>query len=397
MQAIKDIYRIGNGPSSSHTIAPMRAAKIFLKVNGPFEHYIVDLYGSLALTGKGHKTDRILKEVLGENVTFNFILDENIKYNLLKIEGLRGNEKICWHIESLGGGAIHIKEYPDLDDNREVYDLNHFYEIKDYLKNHKIDLLTYIEQKESDLRSYLNEVLDVMLKSVERGLSYEAVISEDLKVSKIASKLYQEALKSNDEDLKKMAYAYAASEENAMGKIVATAPTLGSCGIVASLMYYSYNDLKISKDKLISALAIGGMFGNIIKQNATISGALGGCQAEVGSACAMASAMIAYLNGDDLDVIEYAAEIGIEHHLGLTCDPVKGYVIIPCIERNAVAILRSFDAAKLSKNLLKFRNHLVTFDMVVSSMNYTGQKLSPELKETSLGGLALEFKEHAKN
>ncbi len=397
MQAIKDIYRIGNGPSSSHTIAPMRAAKIFLKVNGPFEHYIVDLYGSLALTGKGHKTDRILKEVLGENVTFNFILDENIKYNLLKIEGLRGNEKISWHIESLGGGAIHIKEYPDLDDNREVYDLNHFYEIKDYLKNHEIDLLTYIEQKESDLRSYLNEVLDVMLKSVERGLSYEAVISEDLKVSKIASKLYQEALKSNDDDLKKMAYAYAASEENAMGKIVATAPTLGSCGIVASLMYYSYNDLKISKDKLISALAIGGMFGNIIKQNATISGALGGCQAEVGSACAMASAMIAYLNGDDLDVIEYAAEIGIEHHLGLTCDPVKGYVIIPCIERNAVAILRSFDAAKLSKNLLKFRNHLVTFDMVVSSMNYTGQKLSPELKETSLGGLALEFKEHAKN
>lgn len=397
MQAIKDIYRIGNGPSSSHTIAPMRAAKIFLKVNGPFEHYIVDLYGSLALTGKGHKTDRILKEVLGENVTFNFILDENIKHNLLKIEGLRGNEKISWHIESLGGGAIHIKEYPDLDDNREVYDLNHFYEIKDYLKNHKIDLLTYIEQKESDLRSYLNEVLDVMLKSVERGLSYEAVISEDLKVSKIASKLYQEALKSNDDDLKKMAYAYAASEENAMGKIVATAPTLGSCGIVASLMYYSYNDLKISKDKLISALAIGGMFGNIIKQNATISGALGGCQAEVGSACAMASAMIAYLNGDDLDVIEYAAEIGIEHHLGLTCDPVKGYVIIPCIERNAVAILRSFDAAKLSKNLLKFRNHLVTFDMVVSSMNYTGQKLSPELKETSLGGLALEFKEHAKN
>ena len=397
MQAIKDIYRIGNGPSSSHTIAPMRAAKIFLKVNGPFEHYIVDLYGSLALTGKGHKTDRILKEVLGENVTFNFILDENIKYNLLKIEGLRGNEKISWHIESLGGGAIHIKEYPDLDDNREVYDLNHFYEIKDYLKNHEIDLLTYIEQKENDLRSYLNEVLDVMLKSVERGLSYEAVISEDLKVSKIASKLYQEALKSNDDDLKKMAYAYAASEENAMGKIVATAPTLGSCGIVASLMYYSYNDLKISKDKLISALAIGGMFGNMIKQNATISGALGGCQAEVGSACAMASAMIAYLNGDDLDVIEYAAEIGIEHHLGLTCDPVKGYVIIPCIERNAVAILRSFDAAKLSKNLLKFRNHLVTFDMVVSSMNYTGQKLSPELKETSLGGLALEFKEHAKN
>lgn len=397
MQAIKDIYRIGNGPSSSHTIAPMRAAKIFLKVNGPFESYIVDLYGSLALTGKGHKTDRILKEVLGENVTFNFILDENIKYNLLKIEGLRGNEKISWHIESLGGGAIRIKEYPDLDDNKEVYELNHFYEIKDYLKNHKIDLLTYIEQKENDLRSYLNEVLDVMLKSVERGLSYEAVISEDLKVSKIAFKLYQEALKTNDDDLKKMAYAYAASEENAMGKIVATAPTLGSCGIVASLMYYYYNDLKVSKDKLISALAIGGMFGNIIKQNATISGALGGCQAEVGSACAMASAMIAYLNGDDLDVIEYAAEIGIEHHLGLTCDPVKGYVIIPCIERNAVAILRSFDAAKLSKNLLKFRNHLVTFDMVISSMNYTGQKLSPELKETSLGGLALEFKEDAKN
>ncbi len=392
MQAIKDIYRIGYGPSSSHTIAPMRAAKIFLENNEPFETYTVNLYGSLALTGKGHHTDRILKEVLGERAKINFCLDRS-KDNCFEIIGRNKTKEVLWHIRSLGGGAIEIAEFPELDDNKEVYELNHFSQIKQYLKDHDLSLIEYIKSHENDLEAHLNEALNAMLESVERGLKYEAKINDDLKIDKIAKQLYEQAILKHDDDLKKMSYAYSASEENALGHTVVTAPTLGSCGIVASLMYYAYHDLKIEKDRLIQALMVGGLFGNIIKTNATISGALGGCQAEVGSACAMASAMIAFLNNEDLDVIEYAAEIGIEHHLGLTCDPVKGYVIIPCIERNAVAILRSFDAAKLSANLLKFRTHLVSFDMVVSSMNYTGQKLSPELKETSLGGLALEFKD----
>lgn len=391
MQSIKDIYRIGNGPSSSHTIAPKRAADLFLKEFGPLDNYEVDLYGSLSLTGQGHKTDGIILSVLGPNIKFNFDHNFNEERNLMVFRGYKDQELIAtWHVESLGGGAIYIDEY-ETDDNKEVYPHHNFEEIKRYISENQISLLDYIKKYDTDLLDYLKEVLDTMIKSVENGLEAEGLINERLNVYRSAKNLLLEGVMANDEDLKIMAYAYAAAEENAMGHVVATAPTLGSCGIIASLVYHSIKDLHIDETKVIEALAIGGMFGNIIKYNATISGALGGCQAEVGSACAMASAMIAYLDDANLKTIEYAAEIGIEHHLGLTCDPVYGYVIIPCIERNAVAILRSYDNYKLSKYKLRFKDHLVTFDMVVSSMKYTGKKISPELKETSKGGLALEF------
>ncbi len=392
MKAIKDIYRIGYGPSSSHTIGPMRIVKLYKEVFPESEKYIVNLYGSLAFSGKGHKTDLIIKRCLGDNCKINFVKDfSGDTANKMTIEGFSLEKRFpLWHGESLGGGAIRIAEYPT-DDDKEVYEENTFEKIKDHLLKHDLSLLDYIRENESDLEVYLDDVLKAMFESVKRGLNAEGIISDRLKVSRSAKKLYEEAFNKDDEDLKLIAYAYAASEENAMGEIVATAPTLGSCGIVASLMYYAHFDKKIKIAKLKEALMVGGIFGNLVKTNASIAGAIGGCQAEVGTACAMAAAMIAYLKGGTLDMIEYAAEIGIEHHLGLTCDPVFGMVIIPCIERNAMAVLRSFDAAKLSMNLLKFRKHLVTFDMVTHSMNYTGQKLSPELKETSLGGLALEF------
>ena len=394
MNSIKDIYRIGYGPSSSHTIGPMRAAKYFKQENPEANRYEVTLYGSLSLTGKGHRTDDIIRIVLGEDCT-NIIFDKGLEdnRNRMLFRGFVDDQLLVeWNAESLGGGAIHIDEF-ETDDSKEFYSEKNFAEIKEYLEIHGITLLDYILEHEPTIIEDLEEPLDAMLKSVENGLNSEGLINARLKVSRTAKQLYKEAVTTNNDKLKKMAYAYAAAEENAMGHIVVTAPTLGSCGIVASLMYYALNDLHLDKHKLCEALAVGGLFGNIVKQNASIAGAIGGCQAEVGTACSMAAAMISYLNDCDLNVIEYAAEIGIEHHLGLTCDPVMGYVIIPCIERNAMAILRSFDAYELSNSVLRFKSHLVTFDMVVSSMNYTGKHLVTELKETSLGGLALEFKD----
>lgn len=393
MNSIKDIYRIGHGPSSSHTIAPARAAELFLKEFGLLDKYVVELYGSLSLTGKGHHTDLIIQEIFKGRAEFIFDNKFDDQRNSMIFNGYKDGKLVAtWHAESLGGGAIHIDE-KETDDNVEFYKERNFNEIKEVLAKEDINLWQYVLKNEPEIKYQLRPSFDVMIASVERGLQNEGVLNERLNVKFHAKGLYEKGCLNYDNELKIMAYAYAAAEENALGHIVSTAPTLGSCGIVAGLMYYYYKDLNRSIDKLLEALAVGGVFGNIIKQNASISGALGGCQAEVGTACAMASAMIAYLEGADTDVIEYAAEIGIEHHLGLTCDPVFGLVIIPCIERNAAAIIRSFNAYKLSKNLTAIGEHLVTFDMVVSSMHYTGKKISPELKETSLGGLALEFKD----
>ncbi len=393
MNSIKDIYRIGHGPSSSHTIAPARAAELFLKEFGLLDKYIVELYGSLSLTGKGHHTDSIIQEILKGRAEFIFDNKFDNQRNSMIFKGYKNGVLVAtWHAESLGGGSIHIEE-KETDDNVEFYPEKNFSEIKNFLEEHHCDLWQYVEHYEPNIKEQLSPSFDVMIDSVNRGLQNEGILNQKLKVTHHAKGMYEKGIANNDDELKIMSYAYAAAEENALGHIVSTAPTLGSCGIVAALMYYYYIDIKKSKDKLLEAMAVGGIFGNIIKQNASISGALGGCQAEVGTACAMASAMISYLEGADTHIIEYAAEIGIEHHLGLTCDPVMGFVIIPCIERNAVAIMRSFNAYKLSKNLTAISDHLVTFDMVVNSMHYTGKKISPELKETSLGGLALEFKD----
>ena len=388
MQAIKDIYRIGYGPSSSHTIAPKRAMDFFVKQYGLLDSYTVDLYGSLALTGKGHHTDEILRmAVEGAHIIFDYHYDT--LDNKLIITGFKNHELVDrWEVFSLGGGAIKIDKF-DSGDDREVFEHNEFNAIKKYIVDNNISLLDYIVKFEPDLLSYLEDALDMMVETVDRGLTSNGLLNEQLKYYRAAKNLINDA---TDDDSKLIAYAYAAGEENAAGHMVCTAPTLGSCGIVASLMYYYLVDLKFERKKLIEALAIGGLFGNIIKQNASISGALGGCQAEVGTACAMAASMIAYLKGASLEEIEYAAEVGIEHHLGLTCDPVLGYVIVPCIERNGVAILRAFDAYKVAHNLLRVKKNLIDFDTVVASMKDTADKIPTELKETSLGGLALWYK-----
>lgn len=388
MQSIKQLYRIGYGPSSSHTIAPHRFVNYFLDVNGQFDRYEVYLAGSLALTAKGHGTTDIICKTLNCN-DVKFIFDVTNSENQMNITGFRLKDTITWHAYSLGGGAIKIDEY-DCHDQDEVYYENSFDQIKDYLKKNELSLLDYIYLHEPDLKQYLSNVINQMFISIDNGLKADGLLNKDLNYYRISKKLYEKA--SIDKDYL-IAYSYACCEENASGHIVVTAPTLGACGIINSLIYYLHFNLKEPIDKLCDVLAIAGIFGNIIKQNASIAGSTGGCQAEVGTACSMAAAGIAFYQGQSLESIEYAAEIGIEHHLGLTCDPVKGYVIIPCIERNAVGILRAFESAYLTSRLSGIKKNAVSFDSVVYTLKYTGNKLAPELKETSLGGLALEFKD----
>ncbi len=399
MEGIKELYKIGRGPSSSHTLAPERACNLFTSVNGTFPYYEVELFGSLSLTGRGHFTDRVIKETLPGEVNIIFLneIDEDFP-NGFYLKALN-KDKECilkWTIYSIGGGSIRIKEYKTYD-NDEIYKEKSFKEISEYVENNKISLLDYIYGYEPDLKAYLNSIFEAMIDCVDNGLNTKGILPGLLKLERTAHELYKEALSEEDnDDLKMMAYAYAACEENADGKTCVTAPTLGSCGVMASMVYYAYKDKKIDKEKIINALAIGGLFGNLIKSNATISGAVGGCQAEVGAAVSMASASFAYLMDMDINQIEYAAEIGMEHNLGLTCDPVLGYVMIPCIERNAMGILRAYDAAILSKHMSKIKGHLVSFDMVVDTMNETGKQIPIALKETSMGGLAKEFENEKK-
>ena len=396
MQAIKELYKVGRGPSSSHTLAPERACKLFTEIYGEFPYYEVELYGSLAFTGKGHFTDKVVEETLPNEtkVSFNFDWDEEFP-NGFYLKAFDDNKQLQhkWTVFSIGGGSLQIKEYP-LNYNDEIYHEKTFKEIKEYLDKHNISLLEYIYQYEPDLKDYLEFIVNAMIDCVDKGLHTEGVLPGKLEMIRTAKDLYNAACESDIEnhDLRMMAYAYAASEENADGHTCVTAPTLGACGAMSSMVYYCANDLKLPKEKIIDSLAIGGIFGNLIKQNATISGAVGGCQAEVGAAVSMTSAAFAYVMGLDLNEIEYAAEIGMEHNLGLTCDPVMGYVMIPCIERNAMGVLRAYDAAILSKHMSKIKKHLVSFDTVVDTMNETGKQIPIELKETSTGGLAKEFK-----
>ena len=395
MQAIKELYKAGRGPSSSHTLAPERACRLFTEVYGPYPYYEAELFGSLSLTGKGHYTDRISMESLpGEcKVKFSLDWDEDFPNGFYLCAFDENHEFVRkWTVFSIGGGSIQIKEYP-LSWNDEVYHEKSYREIRALLDEKNITLLDYVYSHEPDLKAYLNTIIDAMIDCVERGISTEGMLPGRLHMNRTAHRLYAQSTESllENNDLRLMAYAFAAGEENAAGHSCVTAPTLGACGVMAALVYYCAKDRNMDRSRLCDALAIGGVFGNLIKSNATISGAVGGCQAEVGTAVSMAAASAAYLMGLDIDRIEYAAEIAMEHNLGLTCDPVMGYVMIPCIERNAMGVLRAFDAATLSRYMSNIRKHLVSFDMVVETMKQTGMQIPIELRETAEGGLAKEY------
>lgn len=399
MESLRELYKIGVGPSSSHTMGPQRAAKKVLELYPNAAYFHVDLYGSLSLTGKGHLTDYIIEKTFApKKVTFSFKSDTlPFHPNGMIIHVFDDSDKELKAIEvySVGGGSILFKGDMEEQPN-QIYELDTMDKILQYVDKRGMSLYDYIlENEDENFESFLHEILDAMFLSVDTGLKKEGTIHGKLKLKRVAKSMYQHAQNTRREaDRERLfitSYAYAVSEENADGGQIVTAPTCGASGIMPAILYYCYKQLHIEKKDLIKALAIGGLFGNIVKTNATISGADGGCQAEVGTACAMAAATMAYVYELNNSLIEYAAEMGLEHNLGLTCDPVGGYVQIPCIERNGYGSLRALDAAMMAKQLGYMRKNKVSFDAIVRVMKETGKDLSSAYKETSLGGLAKEF------
>ena len=399
MESLRELFKIGKGPSSSHTMGPERAANIIKKRFGENAEYVVDLYGSLSMTGKGHLTDYIIHETLGENCQVNFC-EETLPFhpNGMVFHIYQDGElKDDITAYSVGGGSI-VWEGEDAFSmsRKNVYREKNLKEILETLDRNAYSFYDYVMEHENALFvDYLYEIMDTMFDSVERGLKREGTIPGKLQLPRVAKQMYTQAINlpagSERETLILSSYAYAVAEENASGQTIVTAPTCGSSGVLPAILYYCYKQLNVEKPRLIKALAVAGVFGNVIKNNASISGADAGCQAEIGSACAMGAALYAWILGLNNSLIEYAAEMGLEHNLGLTCDPVGGYVQIPCIERNGYAALRAIDCAIYAKNLGYVRKNKVSFDAVVNVMKNTGHDLNKAYKETSLGGLALEF------
>lgn len=396
MQSLRKLYKIGHGPSSSHTMGPGFAAEFVKNKHQNATHYVVTLYNSLALTGKGHLTDAIIEQTLRPKpVTFKFNVDVKFHPNYFVFEVFEHDTLLdTISVRSIGGGDI-------LFDNEEnhiemVYPHQSFDEIKAYCLANNINLYQYVKAFEDvSIDDFLGEIWQQLQSTVEKGLKTEGVLPGDLKVQRKAKTLMDRAKATETEAQKQnrlvSAYAFAASEENGSGGIIVTAPTCGASGVLPAVLYYMKHHQGISDQKIIESLAVAGIIGNIIKTNATISGAVGGCQAEVGSACSMTAAAHAYLSELEIEQIEYAAEIAMEHHLGLTCDPIDGYVQIPCIERNAVAGIRAINASGLSGFLSDTRK--ISFDMIVHTMYQTGLDMHPKYKETAEAGMAYFYKQ----
>ena len=392
MKSIKGVYKIGNGPSSSHTVGPFRAAKAFRERFPEADVYRVTLYGSLAHTGDGHGTGKAVREAIPQaEITVdtdekNLPHPNTMDFSAYKNGVLLGQNRII----SIGGGSFRM-EGEEAGEDTEVYPQTTFAEICACCKQEGISLPQFVYRTEGEeLRDYLKTVWDAMCASVRRGLAAEGELPGGLHVARKAKILYEKRSynESADVTMNRMmaAYAYAVSEENADEQIVVTAPTCGSCGVMPAVLYYMQHDRGFPEEEIIDALAAGAMIGNVIRTNASISGAECGCQAEIGSACSMAAGALAVLFGLNTDQIEYAAEIAMEHHLGLTCDPVGGLVQIPCIERNAVAAMRAVSAVNLSRFLFETRK--ISFDDVVATMYRTGKDMDEKYRETSHGGLA---------
>lgn len=391
MESIKEIFKIGYGPSSSHTMGPAIASELFLKKNKDATSYKCVLYGSLAQTGKGHLTDYIIKKTFNNNIEVIFDYDTVYKYhpNAMKFFAyIDGKEIDNWLVFSVGGGSL-----KELNEERDafkemIYPHSRMNEILDYIEKTNMSLIDYVLKYETNsIKDYLYEVLLQMKDTLNKGLFIEGILPGGLNVVRKASSFYQKYLLNPSLEALTYSYALAISEENASGGKMVTAPTCGSCGVVpaALLSYQLLNN--IPDDKVIEALMVAGLIGNIVKTNASISGAEVGCQGEVGVACAMAAAALAYLTGKNSYEIEYAAEIALEHHLGMTCDPVDGLVQIPCIERNAVAAMQAHNVCKYVE--LAGSKHHVTLDSVIEVMEQTGKDLHSKYRETSKGGLAL--------
>ena len=397
MKSLKELYRIGKGPSSSHTMGPQKAAQTFASHNKDAAAFEVTLYGSLAATGRGHMTDVAIDEVLRpiaplriewQPRVFLPFHPNGMKFVAFDKDKNKTNEWICY---SVGGGALSEGENSRwLNNQREVYQKNTLTDIQQWCEENGRGYWEYVNEcEEEDIWDYLMEVWRAMQESVERGIDHEGALPGPLNLPRkgpiyyVKASGYKQSLQS-----RALVYAYAlsVSEENASGGTIVTAPTCGSCGVLPAVLYHLAKGHKFSDIRILHALATAGIFGNVVKTNASISGADVGCQGEVGVACAMASAAACQLFGGSPSQIEYAAEMGLEHHLGMTCDPMCGLVQIPCIERNAFAAARSLDAELYAT--FSDGHHQVSFDKVVQVMKQTGRDLPSLYKETSEGGLA---------
>lgn len=400
MESLKELYRIGKGPSSSHTMGPQKAAQIFAAHHHDAKAFKATLYGSLAATGKGHMTDVAIEEVLKPIAPINIDWKPSV-FLPFHPNGMTfsafdedGREVDSWTVYSVGGGALSESGNTRwLTDTKDVYKKNTLKEILTWCDNHGRSYWEYVDEcEESSIWDYLMEVWKAMQESVERGLDHEGALPGPLNLPRKASTYFVKAQGYKPSLASRClvsAYALAVSEENASGGTIVTAPTCGSCGVMPAVLYHMSRSHEVSDTRILHALATAGLFGNIVKKNASISGAEVGCQGEVGVACAMASAAACQLFGGTPSQIEYAAEMGLEHHLGMTCDPVCGLVQIPCIERNAFAATRALDANLYAA--LSDGKHRVSFDRVVNVMKQTGHDLPSLYKETSEGGLAKDY------
>lgn len=396
MESIRQLFKIGLGPSSSHTMGPRRAAEGFLAAHPEAKAFRVTLYGSLAATGKGHLTDVAVLDVLQpvapteivwEPETFLPFHPNGMKLEALDAEGnIMGSDVVY----SIGGGDI-LHDGEERGAKNSVYEMTRISDILAWCEQTGRSYWEYVEMSEGpEIWDFLREVWEVMKAAVQRGIEAEGVLPGGLGLRRKAVSYYVHAAGYNS-SLKSRglvyAYALAVSEENASGGKIVTAPTCGSCGVLPAVLYHLHTSKGFTENRILKALATAGLFGNVVKHNASVSGAEVGCQGEVGVACAMAAAAASHLFGGTPAQIEYSAEMGLEHHLGLTCDPVCGLVQVPCIERNAYAAARALDANLYAT--FSDGRHSVSFDRIVEVMKQTGHDLPSLYKETAQGGLAV--------
>ena len=393
MKSIRDIYKIGKGPSSSHTMGPAKAMNIYVSEHPEAESYRVVLFGSLADTGEGHGTDKAIAAATEKNVEIILnTADRDLPHeNTMDIYSIVGGEPCAkMRVMSVGGGDIEI-EGREGEGVSHVYPQSSFTAIAEFCKANEMRLSDYVFLREGEeIREFLFEVWQVMQNAIHEGLTTSGILPGGLEVERKAQQLYNKRHIDEREVTREnrivCAYAYAVSEQNADNGTIVTAPTCGACAVLPSVLRYMQEKHRFSDEQIIRALAVAGLIGALTKTNASISGAECGCQAEIGTACSMASAALGELFEMGMDQIEYAAEIAFEHHLGLTCDPICGLVQIPCIERNAVAAMRAINAVNLANFLSGSRK--ISLDMVIKTMYETGKDLSHHYRETSTGGLA---------
>lgn len=402
MKSLRGLYRIGPGPSSSHTIGPHLAAMSFLahsQRQNP-DAYRAVFYGSLAYTGIGHSSVESVRAAFAPKPC-EVVLDKTTKVEhplTMKFVALKNGSPVdeATYL-SLGGGEVHSDDDPSINE-KEIYPFSNFEEIKTYLKeNNCANLKDFcLRFEDQSIEDYLLLCTKKMFSCIENGLERTGKIPANsnprLQLNRVSGDIYRTASGMNHEDgrntLLMTAYAYSVAESNACGETVVTAPTCGASGIVPAVLYFEHKQRRVPLTKIKDALYVGGIFGNIVKQNSSIAGSVGGCQAEVGTASSMAAAALCFLHGLSLYQTEYAAECAMEHFLGLSCDPVDGYVMIPCIERNGIGAGRAYTSFLYAKSIAPIRTNQVHFDDVVKAMKLTGDSLDEEYKETGLGGLA---------